>query len=334
MVYNQQSQNGSNPYGNLSDAEAGISRNVGHERRDGRPGNSMNQGSVNSPPYQQNQAHTPTVLAQQDFLARVDFIKSEIRSLSANVQEIAALHQRALTSPESSSSSPLENLVVQTQLKNTQIRDQIKQIEADAIKTQDGSKSLKARQAKQLKGEFEKSLNDYRQEELAYRQRYRDQIARQYRIVNPEASDAEVEEASKLDWGSEGVFQTALKSNRFGQVSSVLGDVRARHNELQRIESTLTDLANLFADMAQIVEAQDPVIENTEQNAIHANEHIDKANTQIDAAKNSAARARKLKWYCLLVVILIIVAIALGVGLGIGLTKSTNKAASTATNQN
>ena len=70
---------------------------------------------------------------------------------------------------------------------------------------------MKARQAKQLKGDFEKALKDYQQEEIGYRQRYREQIARQYRIVNPEATEQEVQEASELDWGSEGVFQTAVR---------------------------------------------------------------------------------------------------------------------------
>lgn len=284
-----------------------------------------------------------TVLTQQNFLERVDFAKSEIRTLGSNIQEIASLHQRALSSPDSSSSAQLENLVTQTQLKNTQIRDQIKYLEADALKTQDGTKGVKARQAKQLKNDFEKALKDYQQEEVAYKQRYREQIARQYRIVNPEASDAEVNEASELDWGSEGVFQTAvsfprappaikiltilqLKSNRSGQASSVLGAVRARHSELQRIEATLTELAAMFADMAQIVEAQDPVVEHTEQNAIKTAEDVDKGNTEIDKANEHARRRNRLKWWCLLVVVLIVLAIALGVGLGIGLTKTSKPA--------
>ncbi|KAI0999662.1 hypothetical protein K3495_g8533 [Podosphaera aphanis] len=320
MSYNQYEQQGDNRYGNASAAEAGYA----------------GQNTSAYPPSNSQEAQPSTTrisppLSQQDFLARVDFAKSEIKTLASNIQEIAALHQRALSSPDSSSSALLENVVTQTQLKNTQIRDQIKHLESDAIKTQDGTKSVKTRQVKQLKGEFEKILNEYRREELGYRQRYRDQIAREYRIVNPEASDAEVDEASRMDWGSEGVFQTALKSNRSGQASSVLGAVRARHNELQRIEATLTDLAAMFADMAQVVEAQEPIIEQTEQNAIKTTEHIDKANVQIDEAKKSAARARKLKWYCLLVTILIIIAIALGVGLGIGLTKTAAKPVTAAT---
>jgi syntaxin 1B/2/3 len=154
--------------------------------------------------------HVSSVLSQQDYLSRVEYARDEIRSLGTNIQDIASQHQRALASADQNSSTQLEGLVTQTQLKTTQIRDQIKFLEGDAVKTQDGSKNVKARQAKQLKDQFEQALRDYQQEEVGYRQRYRDQIARQYKIVNPEASEAEVREASELDWGSEGVFQTAV----------------------------------------------------------------------------------------------------------------------------
>lgn len=154
--------------------------------------------------------NSSTIVSLQDFLARVDFAKSEIRALTSSIQEIASLHQRALSSPDSSSSAQLEGLVTSTQLKNTQIKDHIKYLQGDAAKTQDGSKSTKVKQAEQLKKDFERALGDYQQEEVAYKQRYKEQIARQYRIVNPDATEAEVQEASELDWGSEGVFQTAV----------------------------------------------------------------------------------------------------------------------------
>lgn len=166
-------------------------------------GNSNNYGA---PP-----AHTSQVLSQADFLARVDFAKEQIRQLTSSIHSISTLHQRALSSPDQSHSQQLESIVSETQLKNTQIRDQIKYLEADAIKTQDeGPRGFKARQAKLLKDTFEAELKSYQQEELNYRQRYREQIARQYRIVNPDASEDEVRQASEMDWGNEGVFQTAV----------------------------------------------------------------------------------------------------------------------------
>jgi len=262
---------------------------------------------------------TSSVLTQPDFLSRVDFCKKEIGTLTSNIQSIATLHQRALSSPDSTSSQELEALVASTQLKNTQIRDQIKYLELDAAKTNEASRGVKARQAKQLKETFENELKSYQQEEMQYRKRYQDSIARQYRIVNPEATEEEVNEASQMDWGSEGVFQTALKTNRSGQASSVLGAVRARHNELQRIEQTLTDLAAMFADMAQIVAVQEDDVVRTEINADKTVEDVERANVEIDKANEHARRRNRLKWWCFLVVVLIILAIALGVGLGVGL---------------
>jgi len=328
MSYTQYSSYGGNPYDNGPNAETGQGNHlqqppISHELSN--YSNTSEYSNSGAPAVPSGPSHH--VLSQQNFLERVDFAKSEIRTLSANISSIATLHQRALSSPDSTSSASLEDLVTQTQLKNTQIRDQIKYLELDAVKTTDSTKSIKSIQANKLKAEFEKSLQDYRNEELNYRQQYRQQIARQYRIVNPDASEAEVEEASQLDWGSEGVFQTALKSNRSGQASSVLGAVRARHNELQRIEATLTDLAAMFADMAQIVEAQDPAVEHTEQNAIKTAEDVDKGNTEIDKANEHARRRNRLKWWCLLVVLIIVLAIALGVGLGVGLAVHTSKTA-------
>lgn len=154
--------------------------------------------------------HAGTVLSRQDFLTRVDFTKEQIRALTTSINQISTLHQRALSSPDSSISTQLESLVSSTQTKNAQIKDAIKFLEADATKTADGSKNMKVTQARQLKNDFERELKGYQAEELSYRQRYREQIARQYRIVNPEASEQEVREASELDWGSEGVFQTAV----------------------------------------------------------------------------------------------------------------------------
>jgi len=83
----------------------------------------------------------------------------------------------------------------------------------------------------------------------------------------------------------------------------------------------------MFADMAQIVETQEPYVQNIEDKTTQAVTDVDNANNQIDKANEHARRRNRLKWWCLLVVVLIILAIALGVGLGIGLTKSASKTA-------
>ena len=150
-------------------------------------------------------------MSTSDFLTRVKAVNSDIDSLTGNISQIGSVHQRLLSSPESQGSSQLEHLVTDTQVLNTQIKDNIKRLEEDAARS--GKNDTKSSQIRTLKNNFKRQLEEYQKEEQAYRQRYRDQIERQYRIVNPEASDEEVREAADANWGDEGVFQTAVRTH-------------------------------------------------------------------------------------------------------------------------
>jgi len=329
-------QYGGNPYGG-NEGGYGISNTYGQNTEAGGHGASNPYGAPNPPPLshevsnysQASQYSTPAApvptqtsapLSQADFLARVEGTKKRIGQLTANISSIASTHQRLLSSPDNASSAQLENLVSQTQLLNTGIKDEIKYLERDAAKTQ-GS-NLKNSQVQSLKSSFQAQLKSYQDEEREYSNRYRDAIARQYRIVNPDATENEVNEAANADWGNEGVFQTALKSNRSGQASSVLGAVRARHNDIQRIERTLGDLALLFQQLNEAVVYQETAVQSVEQQTEHVKEDTEQANTQLDKGIVSARRARKLKWWTLLTVVLIIAIIALVLGLYFGLKKN------------
>lgn len=102
----------------------------------------------------------------------------------------------------------------------------------------------------------------------------------------------------------------------------MLGAVRARHNELQRIEQSITELSGMFNDLDTLVIQQDPIFSQVEDQTQNTVGNLEGANKQVAKATDSARRRRKLKWFCLLVVVLIIIAIALGVGLGVALNKN------------
>ena len=287
-------------------------------------------------PQQQPQTHS-NALTQPEYLSRVSAIRGEIQTLTTSVNQVAQLHQRALASSDGSAQRQLEQLISETQLLNTSIRDQIRQIKADAERTTDGSFSLKKRQFETLNNEYKGEIRKFLQEEQQYKERYREQIARQYRIVNPEANEDEVRQAADADWGNEGIFQTAvcspvppssishydtnttetqLRSNRSGQASAVLGNVRARHNELQKIEQSILELAGIFNDLESLVIQQGAVIQRAEEQTEQTNVNLAKGNQEVNKGIGHAQRRRRLKWWCALVVFIII---ALAVGLGAGL---------------
>jgi len=264
-------------------------------------------------------AQGPSILSNQDFLGRVEAAKADIRNLTSQISSIAAAHQRTLSSPDNSSSSALESIITQTQILNTSIKDQIKFLETDAARS--GRNQIKDSQIGQLKSSFRKQLEEYRNEEAGYEKRYREQIARQYRIVNPDATESEVQEASNADWGNEGVFQTALKTNRTATASTVLGAVRARHNDIQQIERTLIELNKLFEDLAEAVVIQEPMVQQAEMHTENVKKDTEAGNKQLDQGIASAKRARKMKWWCFWIVVIIIIILALVLGIYFGTQK-------------
>lgn len=77
--------------------------------------------------------------------------------------------------------------------------------------------------------------------------------------------------------------------------------VRARHDEIQKIERDFVELAQLFHDLDAIVVQQEVPVTQIEQGATDAHENVNKGNEQMDGAIKSARSARRKKWWCLLI---------------------------------
>lgn len=99
----------------------------------------------------------------------------------------------------------------------------------------------------------------------------------------------------------------------------MLGAVRARHNDIQKIERTMLELQQLMEDLATAVVLQEPATQAMEQNTAKVKDDTEAGNVQLDKGIDHARRARKLKWWCFFIVLAIvaIIAIVLGVYFGV-----------------
>lgn len=310
-----------NPYGSsVQDYPSNPRPPIQHEPESDYSQPSQYHAPYTSQPIEPTNPSQP--LPRDEFLQSIDTVKQQINHLSTSISTIATLHQRILSSPESASgtaSSQLESLITQTQIQNTQITAAIKNLEKDAARDAAGNNSFKKSQVATLKRGFREQLSEYENEERSYRERYRDAIARQYRVVKPDATEDEVQEAAEADWGDEGVFQTALKSNRSTAAYTVLDTVRTRHHDIQRIERTLQELARLFEQLNEVVEVQGEMVANVENRADAVKNETERANAEIGKAVVSARRRQRLKWWLVGVIIAILVILGLVLGLYFGL---------------
>jgi len=111
--------------------------------------------------------------------------------------------------------------------------------------------------------------------EQQHRQKYKQRLERQYKIVKPDATPEEIRAVVEDDNGGQ-VFSQAVRiypcscpcarrgrsvvivlmrflqlmnSNRYGESKAAYREVQERHKDIQKIERTLAELAQLFNDV-------------------------------------------------------------------------------------
>lgn len=296
--YAHQETTSYNPYGGR-EAGAGYGQSYNQEP----PGSSYEMGNVGGgqqPGYGGD---------DQAFFSELDEIRNGMATVNNNITRIESLHQQSLTDIDESATAQtrrqLEDVVTQTSSLNNNLANRIK-----ALKGKYSRDPNKSPQVGSLDRSFKETLRKYQMVEKNFADRTREQMARQYRIVRPDATDEEVEQACASGEGQ--VFsQALLKGNRRGEAQSALQEVKARHNEIQQIERTIIELAQLFNEMEQLVTEQETLVENIHQGGETVVENVGKATEEIDTAVNIAYSTRRKKWWCLLICLIIIIIIVI-----------------------
>ncbi|KAL5344588.1 hypothetical protein ACLOAV_010572 [Pseudogymnoascus australis] len=235
-------------------------------------------------------------------------IDKGIDSIDRNLETIRMLQQRALDDPDSSqqsaTNSQLDSMSLETMTMYRSFAARIK-----TVKQQPESGSPKnAPQLGKVDRKLKAAVNQYQNVESNFRKKLQAQMARQYKIVRPNASDTEVRGA--VESASNQVFsQALLQSDRRGQSSKALSNVQDRHAAIQKIESQMVELAQLFQDMQALVEQQEDAVALTEQNGEQVQDNLDKGTEQIHLGIKSARARNRKKWYCLGIVVIIIIII-------------------------
>lgn len=271
--------------------------------------------------YQMTNMNGSNGQGQDHILNEVRNIDRAIDDIENNLQRLTNLQSRSLndtdTSANSSLNRELDALNADTMTKYRGLVQRVRTIKSNP----ESGNPRNSAQVGKVDRRLKTAINQYQQVERDHRRKMQDQIARQYRIVRPDASDAEVREAVE-DTSNQQVFSDALiNSDRRGQAQSVAQNVRSRHQNIQKIEQDMMILAQLFQDLEALVVQQEPAVTNIEQKGEEVNDHVQGANTELDGAVKKARAARRKKWYCLGICVLIIIIIVVVVVVVVEVTK-------------
>lgn len=146
---------------------------------------------------------------------------------------------------------------------------------------------------------------------MKFRQRQTARFERQYRIVNPDATQAEIERVLESDPNVSGAklfSQSILSSQHIDEAERVLDDVKSRHSDILSITKSIIQLEKLFSELSTLVELQDEQINQVAYQVSQVDAYMENANDTLKKAVNSARSMRRRRW-CLVVFCLILLGI-------------------------
>lgn len=256
-------------------------------------------------------------LDMSSFMDEVSSLNDGIRTINENVDKIKDFHNRLLSELDDhqhqSITSQLQLITDETSRLTKNLKNRIRSLQASISSNQLpplGDANARATQIGALKKRLMDSIMKYQSVEQESRQKYKARMERQYRIVKPDATPEEIRQAVDSDDGGQIFSQALMTSNRYGDARAAFNEVKERHEDIKRIEKTITELMEMFNDLATMVEEQDQLVQNVENNAAEIEHDVEHAGQHITKARNSAAAARRKRWICFFVLLLIVLIVA------------------------
>jgi len=243
------------------------------------------------------------------FYSEISSLQDSIRAFNDNVTRIGDLHSRSLNNMDESAAqrhaTQLDDLVQDTSALSASLKRRIKALERQGGSGRDGQ--IRKQQTALVKSKFVEAIQNYQTVEQQYRTKYKQRMERQFKIVKPDATPEEVRAVVNDEQGGQVFSQALMNSNRYGESRAAYREVQERHQDIQRIEKTLGELAQLFNDMSVLVEQQDETITAIETQADTVQKDMETGLGYTEKAVASARAARKKRWICFFIILIVLI---------------------------
>ncbi|KAJ3325483.1 Plasma membrane t-SNARE, secretory vesicle fusion [Boothiomyces sp. JEL0866] len=250
---------------------------------------------------------------QDDFGSSINKLLRTIDNIDDSINEIGRLHERALVGVSQDETNRLtrkiDDLTDQTNDEMNNVRSTLQRL-AQETKNKGGSEqSSRKAQESNVAMKLQNSVKKLGSIQKTAKEQYKKRIEREMRIARPDASDQEIQRAVEDSRGGS-AFASQMLNPRIGKQRQILQEVQGRHQELEKLEASIEELATLFMDMQMLLNQQQDTINVIDTQIEDTVRHIEEGGTEITKAVSIRKASRKKMWYItgLILVLLLIVA--------------------------
>eukprot|EP00276_Gloeochaete_wittrockiana_P010735 CAMPEP_0184643928 /NCGR_PEP_ID=MMETSP0308-20130426/739_1 /TAXON_ID=38269 /ORGANISM="Gloeochaete witrockiana, Strain SAG 46.84" /LENGTH=315 /DNA_ID=CAMNT_0027072197 /DNA_START=138 /DNA_END=1085 /DNA_ORIENTATION=+ len=250
-----------------------------------------------------------------DFFSDVGAIKASMATIKKNVKSIEQLQSKALTTIDVTQkeeiTEELDELMTETNSMAQQIRFKLKSIDKDnqdAVKKNGMTSETRIRTNMHgtLTRKFVDLMSEFQEVQTSYRNKIKSTVERQLKIVNPDATAEQIEDA--LENPSAQIFANGVLSKGHSAAKNALADIQERHRDIVKLEQSIAELHQLFVDMSVLVESQGELLDQIEMNVTQAAHYTHEGVKELHTARKYQKKAyKKMCWIILCLVIVLII---------------------------
>ncbi|KAK4051510.1 Target SNARE coiled-coil homology domain-containing protein [Microbotryomycetes sp. JL221] len=251
-----------------------------------------------------------------DFFKDVSTIRSNLQAVSTKLDHLEHLHSQSLssTATESSTSSLTRETIDQVTKDVTSslqlIRSRIERLTHLSSHIDKSTSTLdplvRHNHLSALSSSMTNQLQRFNTIEKTHRDKIKERVTRQIKIVDPEATDDDIKEALDAGAGVQ-VFAQAVAGARTTEARRAFADSQQRQTDLVKLEETIGELALLFQQMQQLILDQEHQFTSIENQTGQVEQDMELGVKQTHQAVLTAASTRKKRKICAAVGVVILI---------------------------
>lgn len=249
----------------------------------------------------------------RNFLLNVEEVRKQLQGVQNIIQQFREATEQLIAGNEKEGQSEELNKMVKEAGKYFQQAQQRLQLLRDEnVKLQEEKKvsstilRIRKNHVDVLSSKLIKLMTEYRDIQEQNKAANENKIARQMKIVNPNATDEEIKQAVE---SNDNAFMTGVMTEKDKELDvaakQALAYVTSKHNDILMLCGAIAELRQMFADLSILVARQGEVINRIEENCETALEYVKEGTEDLQKANEYSKSSSKLLCIILIVVIII-----------------------------
>lgn len=253
----------------------------------------------------------------EEFFGVVESIKEDINVIRDATKQIGVINEESILAhtqdDERALSARLQPLISSTNKRAKRVKASLdgikKQIAAEKqSKASASDLRVKENLNNTLTRKFVDEMKAYQNAQQKYKGDIKKKVKRQVQIVKPNATDDEIDAVMKSEGGQEALYKDKILTGVADPVKTAYAKVAGKYQDVLALESSITELYQMFQDFALLTDQQGELLNNIEKQVTEAAAYVEQGNVDIVQSIEYQKKIRKKQcWIIVLVLVAVII---------------------------